>query len=143
MRELINICSPSNHQTTIGFLMISGEIEFHPFAYILFVWFFFMVRLNFDQYLSCLTLSWWRPLSYRNQSIDLQRKSLDWFLDDNDLRHKRVNSSRKCLLKRIKFAGKLYAFIVLKQKNKRKIKRNKSFQYICFMFLVLFVLNMH
>ena len=27
-----------------------------------------------------LTLSWGRPLSYRNQSIDLQSKSMDWFL---------------------------------------------------------------
>ena len=26
-----------------------------------------------------LTLSWWRLLSYRNQSIDLQSKSMAWF----------------------------------------------------------------
>ena len=38
-----------------------------------------------------LTLSWRRPLSYRNQSIDLLRKLMDWFLYDNDLRHERVN----------------------------------------------------
>ena len=38
-----------------------------------------------------LTLSWWRPLSYRNQSTDLLRKSMDWFLYDNGLRHERVN----------------------------------------------------
>ena len=38
-----------------------------------------------------LTLSWWRPLSYRNQSIDLRRKSMDWFLFDNGLHHGRVN----------------------------------------------------
>ena len=37
-----------------------------------------------------LTLSWRRPLSYRNQSIDLHRKSIDWFLYDNDLCHERV-----------------------------------------------------
>ena len=30
------------------------------------------------------------PLSYRNQSTDLLYKSMDWFLYDNDLRHKRV-----------------------------------------------------
>ena len=29
-------------------------------------------------------------LSYRNQSIDLLRKSMDWFLYDNGLRHERV-----------------------------------------------------
>ena len=37
-----------------------------------------------------LTLSGWRPLSYRNQSIDLRSKSMDWFLYDNDLHHERV-----------------------------------------------------
>ena len=37
-----------------------------------------------------LILSWWRSLSYRNQSIDLQTKSMDWFLYDRDLRHERV-----------------------------------------------------
>ena len=39
-----------------------------------------------------LTLSWRRPLSYRNQPIDLRSKSMDWFLYDNGLRHKRVKS---------------------------------------------------
>ena len=38
----------------------------------------------------CLTLSRRRPLSYRNQSIDLLRKSMDWFLYDNGLRLERV-----------------------------------------------------
>ena len=38
----------------------------------------------------CLTLSWRRPLSYRNQSIDLLCKSVDWFLYGNDLRYERV-----------------------------------------------------
>ena len=37
-----------------------------------------------------LTLSWRRPLSYRNQSIDLLRKSMEWFLYDRDLRQERV-----------------------------------------------------
>ena len=40
-----------------------------------------------------LTLSWRRSLWYRNQSIDLQSKSMDWFLYDNDLSHERVNHS--------------------------------------------------
>ena len=30
-------------------------------------------------------------LSYRSQSIDLQSKSVDWFLYDRELRHERVN----------------------------------------------------
>ena len=43
--------------------------------------------------LTNLTLSWRRPLSYRDQSIDLLCKSMDWFLydnGDNGLRHERV-----------------------------------------------------
>ena len=47
-----------------------------------------------------LTLSGRKPLSYRNQSIDLWSKSMDWFLYDNDLCHERVkccvNSWRIC-----------------------------------------------
>ena len=38
-----------------------------------------------------LTFSWWRLLSYRNQSIDFFRKSVDWFLYDNGLRHESFN----------------------------------------------------
>ena len=45
-----------------------------------------------------LTLSWWRPLSYRNQSIDLFCKSMDWFLYDNGLRHERVKTLYSCRL---------------------------------------------
>ena len=37
-----------------------------------------------------LTLSWQRWIPYRNQSIDLQNKSIDWFLYDRDLRHERL-----------------------------------------------------
>ena len=37
-----------------------------------------------------LTLSCRRPISYRNQSIDLLRKSMDWFLYDIGLRHETV-----------------------------------------------------
>ena len=40
--------------------------------------------------IDCLALSWRRPLSYRNQSIDLRSKSMDWFLYDNGLCHERV-----------------------------------------------------
>ena len=34
--------------------------------------------------------SWRRLISYRNQSIDLLRKSVDWFLYDIGQRHERV-----------------------------------------------------
>ena len=42
--------------------------------------------------ISILTLSWRRSLSYRNQSIDLQSKSVDWFLYASSLRHDRVKN---------------------------------------------------
>ena len=48
-------------------------------------------NVNIYQLERNFTLSWWRPLSYRNQSIDLQSKSMDWFLFDNGLRRERVN----------------------------------------------------
>ena len=40
-----------------------------------------------------LTLSWRRSPSYRNQSIDLLCKSIDWFLCDRDLLHERVKET--------------------------------------------------
>ena len=46
-----------------------------------------------------LALSWRRSLSYRNQSIDLLSKSIDWFLYDRDLLHERVNNFRKLILR--------------------------------------------
>ena len=45
-----------------------------------------------------LTISWRRPISYRNQSIDLFRKLMDWFLYDIGLRHKRIKTGSVCLL---------------------------------------------
>ena len=41
-----------------------------------------------------LTLSWRRPLSFRNQSIDLLHKSMVWFLYDNGLPHERVKMGK-------------------------------------------------
>ena len=52
------------------------------------------------KYKSLLTLSRRRPMSYRNQSFDLLRKSMDWFLYDIGLRHERVK--RRNGYKRIK-----------------------------------------
>ena len=41
---------------------------------------------------SVLYLSWQRSLLYRNQSIDLQNKSVGWLLYGKNLRHERVNT---------------------------------------------------
>ena len=44
----------------------------------------------FHFYFPTLTLSWRRSLSYRNTSIDLPFRLVDWFLYDRDFRHGRV-----------------------------------------------------
>ena len=40
----------------------------------------FEIQSSLRKIFAALTLSWRRPLSYRNQYIDLQSKSIDWFL---------------------------------------------------------------
>ena len=48
--------------------------------------------INWQKFSCHWNLLWRRPLSYRNHSIDLRSKSMDWFLYDNGLRHERVNT---------------------------------------------------
>ena len=45
-----------------------------------------------------LTLSWRGSLSYRNQPIDLQNKSVDWFPFDRDFCHERVEGLIKSVI---------------------------------------------
>ena len=45
-----------------------------------------------------LTLSWRRPITYRNQPIDLQSKSMDWFLYDIGLCHEKIKAIQKLIL---------------------------------------------
>ena len=52
-----------------------------------------------------LTHSWRRPLSYRNPSIDLLGKSMDWFLYGNGLRHERVQQ-----VQRVDYSSFIYFF---------------------------------
>ena len=58
------------------------------------VFFFFFLKKHVKGLLQksfvVLTLSWRRPLSYRNRSIDLRSKSMDCLLYDNGLRHEIV-----------------------------------------------------
>ena len=59
-----------------------------------------------------LTLSWRRPLSYGNQSINLRSKSMNWFLYDNGLRHERVNRFwLKLLNKRLSHAQSHWKYV--------------------------------
>ena len=49
--------------------------------------FLYLYLLNETMAWNLLSLSWWRSLSYRPQSIDLFCKSMNWFLYDMDLHH--------------------------------------------------------
>ena len=73
---------------------------------------------NLEAFLNHLTLSWRRPLSYRNQSIHLQSKSVHCFLYDNGLRHERVNANIKhqSCGKKINFPYTLFHMFWLRQK---------------------------
>ena len=76
-------------------------------------WIFFLFSINFF-YNEHLTLSWQRPLSYRNESIDLQSKSMDWFLCDNGLRHERVKwSSEKKMIQKTNIKNSNNAKLVI------------------------------
>ena len=68
--------------------MLLNEIQTCFFSLCFFALTFF--KSNSITFRFPLTLSWRRPLLYRNQSIDLRSKSLDWFLYVNGLRYERV-----------------------------------------------------
>ena len=67
-------------------------------------------------------LTWRRSLSYRNQSIDLLRRSMGWFLYDRDLRHELRRPSS----------------IILQNSVLRAVKQNLPFVF-CFFFYLGFL----
>ena len=72
----------------IKIYQIFFRIYFFGISYVI----FYSVCRDIQSTYKNLTLSWRRLSSYGNQSIDLLRKSMDWFLYDNGLRHERVNN---------------------------------------------------
>ena len=79
-----------------------------------------------------LTLSWRKPLLYRNQCIDLQSKSMDWFLYDNGLPHERVNAWTH------HHTETLFIFTI-----SVAISRSRSMSYLCdlfFIFIFIFIM---
>ena len=62
----------------------TSSAHLHQIQCSLLVWLLFIYSV---------TLSWWRFLSYKTQSIDLQNKSVDWFLYDRNLCHERVKAN--------------------------------------------------
>ena len=105
-------CVKSNCNTMLpNILQSKGNQSGIIFSTTFFVWFFkqnvsHLYSINWSNFINwlslffeiwsicalqlLLTLSWQRPLSYRNQTIHLLPKSVDWFLYDNGLRHERV-----------------------------------------------------
>ena len=70
--------------------------------------FFEALQMFFFKFL--FTLSWRRPLLYRNQSTDLLRKSMDWLLCDNSLRHEQLKwgkDEEKCWVQHILWSSKI------------------------------------
>ena len=76
--------------------------NFKKFAFCFNRNFFIDIKLNRIEF---LTLSWRRPLSYRNESLDLQSKSVDWFLYDNDLHHERVGERKNSASCHVQFSS--------------------------------------
>ena len=92
-----------------GVWLIFEFIHFHSFLFSYYTFSFLKKRkkdpteLKYNKYLlelHCsfvvkgdLTLLCRKPLSYKNQSIDLESKSIDWFLYDTNLSHERVKMS--------------------------------------------------
>ena len=64
---------------------------------------------------SFVTRSWWKFILYRNQSIDFQSKSIDWFLFNRNHRHERVN--------RPKSVRKAECFLMFSRGSKGKMGR--------------------
>ena len=56
---------------------------------------FYLLQRRIQKPVKHLTLLWWRSLSYKNQPIYLQRKSMDRFLYDSDLYMIRIELFRK------------------------------------------------
>ena len=115
--QLISLFTLWKHQKTSGSLMFSECKEREQLHEISYIWWFLETTMNRSgetkkthkkirgwniliierlslgsgyNMLNDLTLSWRRSISYKNQSIDLQSKSMDWFVYERDLRHEIV-----------------------------------------------------
>ena len=99
--KLRHFDSERNWNNLIFFDKKNMTSDLNMSSFPLFVFTLVIKLINFhseSSHWNTLTLSWRRPSSYRNQSIDLRSKSMDWFLYDNGLRHERVNSLLSIML---------------------------------------------
>ena len=100
--EGISHCNDADHSNSVKtnqrfflFLLpfvayLSGCYLFFKMPYFLYMPMLVNLKILCSDSHKFLTLSWRGPLSYRNQSIDLHSKSMDWFLYDDGLCHERV-----------------------------------------------------
>ena len=82
--------TPFSSVSIAAFQQVNVNWEFKFYHYIIRTTAAIITTVFFNSYNSLrrvLTLSWWRSQSYRNLSIDLLCKLMDWFLYDRDLRH--------------------------------------------------------
>ena len=139
---LVSFDTPWKHQKTRCFQGVSKEtsgmiwVKCHRET----TWLSPEDNLSFNQISTerrALTLSWRKPLSYRNQSSDLLCKSMDWFLYDNGLRHERVKQPLIAYYPLFLPKWKLY-------QNSIKLLKNRNWTFpvvLYFTWIVEFVSN--
>ena len=139
---LVSFDTPWKHQKTRCFQGVSKEtsgmiwVKCHRET----TWLSPEDNLSFNQISTerrALTLSWRKPLSYRNQSSDLLCKSMDWFLYDNGLRHERVKQPLIAYCPLFLPKWKLY-------QNSIKLLKNRNWTFpvvLYFTWIVEFVSN--
>ena len=96
-------------------------------------------------YSDSLTLSWRRPLSYRNQSIDLRSKSMDWFLCDNSLHHERVQGFSEQLfwILCLRFLIKTYEAFSFQKHRRQDHATHRNMTFLIYMHLKRFNTSLH
>ena len=75
--------------------LTEGQINYVLSLCVGFSWYLLLVLFSF---FPILTLSWRRLFPYKNQSIDLHSKSMDWSLYDYSRRHERARSMKHFLI---------------------------------------------
>ena len=100
-----------------------------------------IIRLYSDS----LTLSWRRPLSYRNQSIDLRSKSKDWFLYDNGLHHERVKrfSEQLFWILCLRFLMKTYEALSFQKRRRQDHATHRNMTLLIYIHLKRFNTSLH
>ena len=75
---------------------------------------------------------WWRSLLYRNRSIDLESKSMDWFLYLKNLHHKRVNGKLHFLCCYFKTFSSILEFSARYGNPEAYLKPFQTSKTVCF-----------